>query len=233
MKNNMHPLAVSNETGYSLKESSLACAWVEYYRKPDDAALERRLVTILDLVLNQTLPERKYFGLLHGRKAEIRQEALLCLLQRYLVGNQRLLETTLSGDLKAIANQLRRSIHAAVWVSVRKLHREIRKERNRFVRYDTVDESAFATTSHPAEYKTLWALPFEAQQALVLLTLRKGIAEHRLPAKSAHMALDMVEGPMSSAQMARTLGVTRQAVHQRLKPVRNYLRKSIDTEEFV
>jgi len=172
------------------------------------------------------------YGLLKGKEDEIRQESILLLLSRYLAGNADLIAATKKANLAEIKSQLQRSIFAAVQATSRSLLRSIERERKRYEYSDSIDEHPRATCLHPAERTTLWQLPYETQLELVFGALRMAIEEKLLPEKNLQLVMTMLKAGLSQTQIALSLGISRQAVHQRIEHVRNHLRKQIEKEEF-
>jgi len=224
MNTNSHSTAsaTSSGVGYPFNNNlfPLASTWVDYCEKPDVPDYIRCVTELLDSTIKQSLPHGKFVGVLLGREAEVRQEAFLLLMHRYLAGNTRLIVATTERNFEAIENQIYRSIHAALWIAKRKLLRSLIHERDRYQFLETMDDTLVGCCLHPAEHKTLWDLPYDAQCALVVVSLRRAIADKLLPSKSATTALAMVEGKLNQSHVAKTLGVTRQAVHHQLQPVR-------------
>jgi hypothetical protein len=231
---NYTPKAASPEAGNPKPTTNhyLAFAWKCSLEKPDDPTAINQLAEELERLARRVYPDGCRNGLLTGREGEIRQEALLLLLRRYLLGNKRLLEVTKQGDVEAITNQILRSLHAALNATQRSVLKRREKEVHEIESWGEIGEHPEAMTLHPSNRHFLWELPFEVQRQLALRGLRQAIAERRLPPGSAELALRMVDDGLSQSAMAKLKGVSRQAVNQRLKPVSRFLRRFIEGEEF-
>jgi len=225
--NSNKQMAVSIETGNQEATTSLAFAWAQYLKDPGDSGVMDRLARELEWQLQKYLPNRSRGGMLCGREGEIRQEALLLLLQRYLGGNTRLLEATKNQSLSEISQELRRSILGALQASQRKLVHRLRRELNKTDYCEKIEDHLLGVCCHPADRKSLWQLPYEGQRELVFAGLRIAIAKHLVPTGSAELVIKMIEGNLSQSAMAEAMGVSRQAVSQRLTPVRKYLQRYV------
>jgi len=227
--------AASLDAGNSQKQKQsavLAIAWLYYCDHPENEKPKERFARALQQSLFTALPDGMGYGQLKDKEGEIRQESILLLLSRYLAGNADLILATKKANLAAIKNQLQRSIFAAVQATSRSLLRSIERERKRYEYRDSIDEHPRATCLHPAERTTLWQLPYEAQLGLVFGALRIAVEEKLLPEKNLRLVMTMLKAGLSQAQIALSLGISRQAVHQRIEQVRNHLRKQIDKQEF-
>ena len=69
------------------------------------------------------------------------------------------------------------------------------------------------------------------QRELVFAALRMALREKHLKPHHAAVAIAMVDGEMSQQQLATEMGVSRQTIHQRLQPVREFLQAHIETLE--
>ena len=227
-------MAASTEAGNPKQSSnhSLAFAWKCSLEKPDDPKATNQLAAELERVARRIYPDCCRNGLLTGREGEIRQEALLLLLRRYLLGNQRLLEITKLGDSAMITNQILRSLHAALCATQRAMLKIREREERVIESWGKIDEHPEAVTFHYSERRILWELPFEIQRRLALTGLRRAIARRQLPSGSAELALRMVDEGLTQTAMAKLKGVSRQAVNQRLKPVSRFLRRFLEEQEF-
>jgi len=227
-------LAASPEAGYSRTNTTtpLAFAWVAYCEHPEDLETKEKLAWELDQALIDVLPNRRCNGILAGSENEVRQAAILLLLDRYLAGNVGLIAATKELDLQQIENQIQRSIIAAIRTSTRTLLHSIEKDIQKHAYCESIDEHPAATCVHPAERKTLWELPYELQRELMFVALRIALKEKLLPQHNVRMVMTMMDESLSQSAMAESMGISRSAVHQRLAPVREYLRNSIETQEF-
>jgi hypothetical protein len=222
------------KAGNSLQTSidCVATAWVHYCNDPSDPQAQEVLARALEQALIIALPINRGDGLLKGREKEIRQEANLLLLQKYLVGNHDLLEATRIGDSSEIVNQILKSINGAIVSTSRVLLHAIQKERKLHEYRACLDDNTLAICVHAAHYKHLWQLPYESQKQLVFEALRMAIKEKFLRPANAKLVMKMVENGTRQSEVANSLGITKQAIHQRIAPVRNFLRSQIPKQEF-
>lgn len=230
--NSNKQMAVSVETGNQETTTALAFAWAQYLKDPGDSEAMDRLARELEGQLLKYLPKRSRSGILCGREGEIRQEALLLLLQRYLGGNTSLLKATKKQSLAEISQELRRSILGALQASQRKLIHKLRRELKQTDYCERIEDHLLGVCCHPSEHNSVWQLPYEGQRELVFAGLRIAIAKHLLPTGSAELVIKMIEENLTQSAMAEATGVSRQAVSQRLTPVRKYLKRYVEETEF-
>ena len=129
-----------------------------------------------------------------------------------------------------IAGQLRRSVSAAIRFSRWKLFKEIGRIPGEVQTEQA--EAEVATYEHPANIRKLSDLPLEAQQKVVIDMLRHASIDLFLTPGNAELASQLIKNNLTQADLARSLGVSRQAVYQRLDPVWRYLRSAIEEQEF-
>lgn len=70
------------------------------------------------------------------------------------------------------------------------------------------------------------------QRIMVFAALRTAIRKELLHARNAKILMDMLDKGLSQSEIAKRLGISRAAVHQRLKPVRKFVIKHIANQEF-
>lgn len=221
--------AASSEAGNS---QALAQAWVDYCKQPDNKNTRERLGSELDPALRTGLPNGRLPGILKGKEEDLRQEAGLMLLKKYLAGNKKLVEATLSGDMPEIVRQIERSVCASINISIWQLKKSLLKDGMVLEFSEAIDAHPRAVSAHPAWRNTLWELPLALQRELVFSCLRSAVREKHLLETNANIALTMMDKGLTQSEMAGSLGISRQAIHQRLAPVRKYLRKHIKDVEF-
>jgi len=208
----------------------LALAWLNYCDHQESQEAAEHLAFHLDRHFKERLPDRRCTGVLVGREEEIRQEAYLLLVGRYLAGNRELIEATEARDHAEIANQILKSLAGSITAISRTLTKHTIRYRQ--LHSGDPDHCPEATCVHPACRTGLWELPFELQREIVFAALRHAIQQKLLAARGANIAMTMVDEGLTQSDVAASLGISRQAVHQHLLPVRNYLRGRIDEQEF-
>jgi hypothetical protein len=207
--------------------SALALVWTFQTGNPKWG---EKFARLLDERLKQMLPEGRLREILQGQESEIRQRAALMLLDWFLRGNRELQLATEIKDLGEVANQIQRSINAAIRISTMKIRRSLIRDLNRFVEYNEKEH----TTSciHPALRVNVWELPFEAQQSLLLLLLEGAETTRAVSPSQTSMVRRMIDLSMSQADMAKDLGISRPALNQRISHVGSVVRSSLEKTEF-
>jgi hypothetical protein len=180
--------------------------------------------------LKQILPDNSLREILKGQEPEIRQEASLMLLQRFLQGNQHLHQAAEREDLADVANQLQKSIGAALRLGRLRILRSIHSQRKRFTEFE--EEKHFAQSIHPSFHIHVGQLPYEAQRLLLLFLLEEGVMKRMISGSNAQIVQRMLDHGISQSCMAIELGVSRQAVNQRIRCVGEVVRESLEKTEF-
>lgn len=214
-------IAVPSRAG-NLTRAWLACA--------DDSQSADKLdkfATELDGVLRQRIPSGTFRGFLRGREDEIRQDAAILLIEGYLLGNRRLMRATRAGNVSEVANQLSRSVSAAISVSIRRLRRQAARH---VARFQPLQEHNGGTCCHPSSLG-YWSLPLPVQRSLALQALHLAVTGSLITRQQASVAENIVAGKSPTA-IAREYGVSRSAIAQRLQPVRRYLSDVVANLEF-
>jgi hypothetical protein len=212
----------------SPKNPSLAKAWIAFCSSPE--AAQDELARHIDDLLKSRLPDGRCQEPIAGREDEIRQEAYLLLVQRYLGGNPALFDATEALDEDEIAEQIERSARASLKAVKRAMKRAVFKRAK--AHDDNADVEAIGGADHPANRQNLWTLPYEVQRALVFSTLRRAADENLLPHRSLSVAEDMLELEMTQSVLSKTRGVSRQSINQHLARVREMLKRQIAHTDF-
>jgi len=199
---------------------------------PECPAAANQLAVCLDELFRLRLPRAHYTGILEGREDDVRQEAYLLLVGKYLAGNPALLAATAAGDRRLIAEEIHRSLGSSIRSVSKTLKKQLLRHQQMHTYGEDPDTHAGHTCIHPACRVHLWELPFEMQRQIVFASLRIGVQENLIYARSAQLAMDMLDQGLSQSQIARSLGVSRQAVHAMLAPVRKHLAEIVATQEF-
>ena len=210
----------------------LASAWLSYCRDPECREVCGHFAIKLDALLKSRVPDGLYQGILKGLEDEVRQEAYLLLVGKYLAGNSDLIAATAAGSRKEITNQITKSLCG----SIRSVRQTMKRLRWRYLELHPcgvdLDTCPQVICEHPAQRTSLWVLPFELQRQMVFASLQNAIQEKLLVARSARIAMTMVDEGLTQSDIAKSLGISRPAVHQMLAPVRDYLKRDIETREF-
>jgi len=216
-------MAVPYRTG------NLVLVWKAFALDPRNQRNINTLASAIEEEIRIRLPDYFFRGILGGYEAEIRQDAILMLLGRYLTGNRDLSHYTAAGDPAGIANELGRSIGAAIRFAKLRLKRRLATGQNRS---EELTEENGGFYDHPAKRKGFFALPYHAQLQLCLAALRVALSSKRVSPASAKVAMLMIEEGLSEAEAARVLGISPSGINQLLKKVRKHLPRIINNSEF-
>jgi predicted DNA-binding protein YlxM (UPF0122 family) len=211
----------------SPKNPGLSKAWISFCASPDN---QDELARQLDALLKSRLPDGRCQEPIAGQEAEIRQEAYLLLVQRYLSGNPALFDATEVLDMDEIAEQIERSARASLTAVKRAMKKAALKCAK--VHDEGADIDAVSGSEHPANRTNFWALPHELQRGLVFATLRRAVNENRLTQRTISIAVNMLESERGQSPAAKAHGISRQSVHQHLSRVREVLKTEIAHAEF-
>lgn len=215
--------------------SELVSAWQAHAAEPDDGKNLNRLGNALDATMRSLRPAPS-MGPLCDHMEDLRQDAHVMLLhgggvfsrrQRkhpvgYLAGNTELRSATTRGDEIEIRRQLIRSILAVLGHCGRRLRRKLARERTQSVPLEKVSPEHLGTIAHSSD-RVPSDLPSDIQRELVRSLLEEASKENRLAAGTLKLAARILADGERSADVARELNVSRQALHQRLQPVRRWL----------
>ena len=228
------PAASPKKAGYPQNTSTpgLAHAWLAYCQSTDSALAADHLANHLDALFKRRVPDGHYTGVLKGRDEDVRQEAYLLLIGNYLAGNPDLVVATASGDQRAIAEEIQKSLAGSVRAVSKTLKKRILRHQKTHVYGEDLDTHANYTCIHPSCRRSIWELPIDLQRKIVFASLSIAIRDKLILARSAKVAMDMIESGLSQSQVARSRGVSRQTVHAILDPVRKHLAKVVATQEF-
>ena len=232
MSTNTKSAAFIKRAGYSLKNSGLAETWLDYCANPDCCQAREHLAVHLDRLFQSRLPIGRYEGILTGCEEDVRQEACLLAINKYLAGNPELMAATSGGCLDEIDNQIRKSVNASIKASFQTLLKSLARHHAHHEYGSDPDALPHATCDHPARRKILWELPFEVQRIIVLAALRSAVAENRLSARCVDVVIEMVNEGLSQTAMAKKLGVTRQTINESIGPVRKLIAALVEAQEF-
>lgn len=231
--NKIQTAAAPKRAGNSKSSTSdLAQVWINYCGDPERKDSENALASKLDALFKRKFPDRSCQGILNGREQEVRQEAYLLLVGRYLAGNRILIAATSNGDREQIENQIKRSLSGALKSVARSMRRTAERHLELHAYGEDLDVCPQAACIHPAYQTSYWELPYEMQLRMVFAALRLGLHNGLFCSMSADIVVAMLEGGHSQSQIAKALGISRQAVHSRLAPVRKHLQGLIESQEF-
>lgn len=208
----------------------LTDCWIEFIQDPHDEAARNRFAAELNDLVRKFLRPSTLIPPLNSLSEDLCQEACQLLFSKLLTGNKHLVAATSARHRSVIAGQLRCSVSAALRFAKLKALKKLAGTLDQ--PQPAQDQRETATCQHPANFTALRELPPAAQQKLVLDMLHRAACELRLNSDHAELARTLLENDLTQADLARSLGVSRQAVHQRLNPVWRYLRQAINDQEF-
>lgn len=208
-------------TAASVAEN-LVESWKSFLADPTNKETLNNFANVLDRDLRIKLPNGALKGILRGYEPEIRQDAAILVLDRYLAGNRNLTEATANGEIETISNELGRSMNAALRICRLRHSRRIHKE---FRLREELDPEDFRLpTTSAASDLHFWELPYSIRHLLTLKLLQLAVTDHNISPKTANLAIEMLEGGLSQADMAKNQGVSRAAISQSVKMIRKELK---------
>jgi len=161
-------------------------------------------------------------GLLRQRIDEVESLAN-CLFEKYLGGNSDLRRALTAKSSTEISEQIERTMNAVVEIARKRTLKKDRKDRHIFMA-DLPD----VLVQHPYRLE-LADLPVDIKKEMgrrALDEIRKEIDQ-----KTADIFSDGLERSCPLSEIARELGVSRQAIHMRLAPVIKKIRKKLESME--
>lgn len=227
--NKPEPAAFPEKAGYQPTE--IARAWLAYCSRPKCQKARKDFAERLDELLKSRLPDGRCTGAIKGLEGDIRQEAYLLLVGRYLAGNPTLLAATFAADAAEADNQLRKSAAAAIRSAAQSMAKALVRERQLIECGADPDAIAEVGTMHPANRTSLWELPFEQQRLLVFAALESAVTAKLLGRRGAGMLREMVEKGMTQSELARARGISRQSVQETLALVRKLIASLVEARE--
>lgn len=207
----------------------MAEAWCQYLNSPEIGC--DQLATALNNRLLQCWPDGSGERLIKAHAAEIRQDALILTLARYLGNNPKLQIASKRKFLPAIAREIERSLHGALNVVVVRARRMARSRINHISLQD-LDEKHLPSVLHPSECDDFLALSADARVSVVTDALLAAVEAKILSRRAAELMARMIEGGLKSSDLAKEQKVSRQAIHQALEPARQFLKRHVQEQEF-
>jgi len=228
------PIQIFPEEKDNHNETStiLTTAWLGYIKTPDSGKRRGDLAAALNRRLGEFLPDRAGTGLLAGRANEIRQEALLLTLSKYLSDNRALLLATQRQETIAIESQVERSLRGALKIASMRLARSETNRARKTVGMEAVPKHSEPSCQHPSQQAHLGMLPVDGRLALVFAGLRLAVRQNLVPRRSAGMLAVMLRTGMSAEEMAGRRKISKSAVYQSIRPAKVYLRRYVKDQEF-
>lgn len=191
---------------------------------------ENDLATALDSLLREYLPTDALSNPIGGRESEVRQAALDLLRFRYLKGNKQLVRSVIKLNARCVRKYFEIAVRGAIKNASDTLAQQTLRRRETSL--DHIVHTDILTVAPERTARNFSELPVALQMQVVLAGLRKGAAEGKVPAKTVAIVEEILEHDITVTEIADGLKVTPQAVSQRLKRIRPYIDRHIETEEF-
>lgn len=160
---------------------------------------------------SREVPPGRFDGFMAGAENEVRQEACLMLLGKFLASNPNLIEEK---EPEKIQTHLVKS----VMICIRFAKRRIARKRIYPREIPLKEEILRDTVKHP-RIRTYSDLSFDEKRALALSTLELAVLEKCLSHKNANVAKLSLEEGLDPQEIARRLGVSPNAIYQQLTRV--------------
>jgi len=209
---------------------NIVVSWLALNVSPRDISKLNRFAQELDFALRVKFPTGTLGRSMPGTESEIRQNAAILLLDKYLAGNRELTAATATANIAEIANQLDRSIAAALKVCHLQLRERRKKEAEKLEKI--LDEYPRLPYVLPASSTRLWQLPNALKHVLALKLLQISVQRRQASKASAKIVRALLlDETMTQADMARKLAVSPSAISQTVHSVAKKIRtlaKEID-----
>jgi len=198
--------------------NQLITAWIEHREAPNQSSLDA-LTNLLNEQITTLVPLDRFGGtILQGHESAVRQDALIVLIGGFLVGNQRLVQVTSTLDHDLIADQLMRSINAAVRFVRLRVRRKIVAEQRRMLPFVGEGASTLPTQSHEEDLRTI-------ERVLI-----KALREHRITLLDQKLAHAVICDGQNYKKVSRWLKISKSQGYRRLKKSIKILQQLIDKE---
>ncbi|MCP5547774.1 MAG: hypothetical protein H7A50_10425 [Akkermansiaceae bacterium] len=174
----------------------------------------------IDALCRQKLPDGAItYGLLAGREAEIRQEALIMCLSGFLEGRAQYRSARDANNCDAMAGEMARCASLALQTIKKRMASKLSQYHSRQV---PLDDCNGGMCHHPYEVATS-AWPFPARVEVVLRAADEAVRTHKLSALNAGLLGMVVSKGMSVEEISQTQGVSPSAIYQQLRRVKQVL----------
>jgi hypothetical protein len=179
-----------------------------------------RIAEDIDILARDSLKNGVLCGILCGHENEIRQDAILMVLDWLMRGDRDGTDSQVAG--KKIANipwNLSRLVAKALRLC--KL-RAIRHLTTEGTRNESLNEVNGGYCLHPTDLSS-WELSNAIRRQMALTALQVAVQSGRLSASNACIARQLLSGRMSVEDVAKHLKVSSNAIYQRLNRIRRIL----------
>jgi hypothetical protein len=166
--------------------------WLALNASPRSISKLNHFANRLDFALRVKFPNGTMGGSMQGTEDEIRQNAAILLLNKFLAGNRKLMAATAKTNKKQILNQINRSMSAALKVCRRQLSRKRTTER--IMLDELFVEDPRLPNVLPSSNRKLWELPFALQHILALKLLQISVQTKQTTKASAKVVAAILDG---------------------------------------
>lgn len=174
------------------------------------------LANQIDGIVRRKLPNGVMGGILSGKEPEIRQDTTIRLLKGFLFKNVGYAEAAERKDQDAATYYLERAVSIVLRHQKARLKRKLAKEQNRQVE---ITERNAGSCLHPVELD-YWELPLAIRIEMNRASLRLGVGTGLITLVNAGIMSKIIDSETSVENIAKSLGVTRGAIYQRVNRVR-------------
>lgn len=209
-------------------KTELAAAWVAFAQPAAGQREYEKLAVMLDQRLRAVHPDGSW---IQQREGEVRNNANLMLLESFLRGNRKLIEATLQNNQERIAEEIDRSMLAAVSIQKKRILAQIKSDANRLAEFDEFTIPVYAP-EHPSLRRELSNLSPGLMREHFLGAVEDALSSEELSLETAQLIREMADEGMSSAKAARRRRISRNAVRQRLRRAASGINRALERRDF-
>ncbi|MEI6606710.1 MAG: hypothetical protein WCP35_15485 [Verrucomicrobiota bacterium] len=187
-----------------------------------------RLALEFDALTRKRLRDGVLVGILHGREAEIRQEAIMILLRWHFQQSRKSESNTAKGPhmINGSSNILQ-SVARALGIAKKRLIFELSKENKG---RELINETNGGICQHEMNLPS-WSWPEPVRRAMALCGIRRATDCGLISVRNATVARLVLEDGLPVEQVAAQFGVTWGAIYQQLRRVGAFVPAVMDEIE--
>lgn len=200
--------------------SQLVTVWCEHHKTPCETTRDL-LTEYLNEQIQRQVPLDRFMGtILQGHEAIVRQDALIMLSGGFLLGNKQLLQATAIDDFDLVADQIMRSLAAAIRFVRLRVRRKIVDEQRRMLPLigDVHSSGGPVLESDTQDLKAIES------------TLKRALREHRLTLLDQKLAIAVICDGENYKKVSRRLGISKSQGYRRLKRAVKVLQQMISKD---
>ena len=197
--------------------SQLITVWIEHREAPSQSSLDA-LTNALNEQITTLVPLDRFGGtILEGQEPMVRQDALIMLIDGFLQGNHQLVQATATHNHDLVADQLMRSIFAAIRFVRLRLRRKIATEQRQMLPLigDVHSTGGPVLESDEQDLKAIES------------ALKRALRERRLTLLDQRLALAVICDGECYKKKSRQLGISKSQGYRRVKRAVKILRQII------